>query len=63
MFIERLVTLPGDNQFVFISCHVLMGECLLVTVEKDLKQKSERIAFYDAKANTIPAACQRQRKS
>ncbi len=54
VFIERLVTLPGDNQFVDISCHVLMGKCLLVTVEKDLKQKNERIAFYDAKANRLP---------
>lgn len=54
VFIERLVMSPGDHQFLDISCHVLMGRCLLVTVEKDLKQESERLAFYDAKANRLP---------
>jgi hypothetical protein len=54
VFVERLVCASGDPQFVEISCHVLMGKCVLATVEKDVKQKNERIAVYDAKANRLP---------
>ena len=54
VFVERLVCAPGDPQFVDISCHVLMGRCMLATVEKDVKQNTERIAVYDAKANRLP---------
>jgi TupA-like ATPgrasp len=56
VFIEKLVSAPADPQFVEISCHVLMGRCMLVTVEKDVKQRNERIAVYDAKANRLPMA-------
>jgi hypothetical protein len=54
VFIEKLVTTPGDPEFVDICCHTLMGRCLLVTVDKDVKKKSERIALYDAQANRLP---------
>jgi TupA-like ATPgrasp len=54
VFIERTVTTPGAPQFVDLCCHVLMGRCVLVTVDKDVKQASERIAVYDATANRLP---------
>ena len=54
VFIERLITLPGDSEFVDISCHVVMGKCMLVTVEKDLKRANERIAIYDPQGNRVP---------
>ena len=54
VFVEKLVTVPGDPQFADIACHVVMGKCMLVTVEKDAKQKNESIAIYDAKANRLP---------
>jgi hypothetical protein len=54
VFIERLVAPRDDPQFVDICCHVLMGKCLLVTADKDVKQTNERIAVYDANANRLP---------
>jgi hypothetical protein len=53
-FIERLITSPGDPSFVEISCHVVMGKCLLITVEKDVKQENERIALYDREMRRLP---------
>ena len=52
-FIEKLLALPGDPQFVEISCHVLKGECVFVTVEANVKQENERIAHYDGRAHGL----------
>jgi hypothetical protein len=63
VFIEKLIAAPGDPQFVEICCHVLMGKCVLVTVEKDVKQSNESIAIYDAKANRLPIHAKADAKS
>jgi hypothetical protein len=54
VFVERLVTVAEDPQFLDISCHVVMGKCMLVTIEKDAKKASERVAIFDVKANRLP---------
>jgi glucosyl-dolichyl phosphate glucuronosyltransferase len=53
VFVEKSVSTPGDPSFLEISCHVLMGKCAFVTVEKDVKKASERIAAYDARGNRL----------
>lgn len=51
-FVEKSVSsTQNDPSFLEISCHVLMGKCAFVTVEKDVKQESERIAAYDPQGN------------
>ena len=55
VFIEKMIALPSGREFFDLCFHVLMGKCLLATVDKDVKQESERIAVFDPDGNRLPA--------
>ncbi len=57
VLVERLIAARPPGEFVDISCHVAMGRCLFATVDKDVKQKSERIAVFDPAGRRIPVQC------
>lgn len=56
IFVERRITPTPGEEFLDISCHVLLGECPIVTVDKNVKQDDERIAVYDATGRRLKAS-------
>ena len=53
VFIEKMINSPSDRDFFDLCFHVLMGKCLLATVDKNVKQESERIAAFDPNGNRL----------